>query len=247
MNRLVLPVIASVLLTGAAYAQGQRGGRNGAPMNGPANALNMAGVLTINGAISSVDIGIGTRYPSITVDRKVIKVAPVWYLLENDFELKAGDQVTVAAAPSSNTADSYLYAIEIVKGSQKIALRNSSGVPLWSGMNGGRGGNEGAPRSGGSIDPSSIATVKGTVASISAGAGIQTPTLVVKAGDGTLVSLRIGPERILLEADFELNPGEAVDARYAVSTCSGENVALQLTNATGVTITLRNDDGSIHW
>ena len=77
------------------------------------------------------------------------------------------------------------------------------------------------------------------------GVGIQMPSLTVKTPDGTLVAMRIGPERILLAADFELKPGELVTATYA--TCLRENVALQLTNSSGVTVVLRNPDGTPVW
>jgi hypothetical protein len=72
------------------------------------------------------------------------------------------------------------------------------------------------------------------------------PTLVLKT-DGKLLTLKIGPERILLGADFELNPGQSVTVRYAQATCTDEYLALQITNSAGVTVTLRGDDGTPAW
>ena len=108
-----------------------------------AAAPDMTRTLTVSGAVSAVDIGYGMQYPSITVNQKVIKIAPAWYLVEQDFELKTGDQVSAAAAPSTVAGDSYLYAIEIANVASKttIVLRDAAGIPLWMAANGGRGGN----------------------------------------------------------------------------------------------------------
>jgi hypothetical protein len=69
----------------------------------------------------------------------------------------------------------------------------------------------------------------------------------VKTTAGALVSMKLGPERALLASDFELKAGDAVSAKYAHETCTDENVALQLTNSAGVTVTLRNSDGTPNW
>ncbi len=73
------------------------------------------------------------------------------------------------------------------------------------------------------------------------------PVLILKTQDGKLITLKIGPERILFDHDFELKPGETVTARFGVAACSEEYVALQLTNAAGKTVVLRNDDGTAAW
>ena len=211
----------------------------------------MAKATAITGAVSAVSIAYGAQYPSITVGNQVIKIAPVWYLLDQDFEIKAGDQVSVLAAPSLVPNDSYWYAIEITNTvtKAKVALRDAAGVPLWTGGKGPRDGPNGpAAATGiGCIDPATIATVTGVVDKVSMGVGIQMPALTVKSADGKLISMKIGPERVLLEADFELAAGDKVTAKYALAACSEEFIALALTNAAGVTLTLRNDDGTPAW
>ena len=251
MKKTCLAIFAALLATAAlSFAQGPRGpqNRNAAP-NRPASVLNLAKVQTVTGAVSEVSITYGTQYPSITVNKTVIKVAPVWFFLDKNFEIKAGDQVSVTAAPSLLPNDSYLYAIDITNTASKanIVLRDSSGVPLWSGPSGGRA-NPDAPRNGtGCIDAATISTVVGTVEKVSMGVGIQMPTLVVKTSDGKLISMKIGPEWILLDADFELVAGEQVTSKFAHETCTDEDVAIQLTNAAGVAVILRNDDGTPNW
>ena len=118
-------------------------------MTGASN-LNMAKVQTVAGAVTAVNIGYGMEYPSITVNKLQIKIAPVWYLLDKSFEIKAGDAVSVTAAPSTVSSDSYLYAVEIANVTTKlrIALRDSSGVPLWTGGNRGGGFGDGRDRRG---------------------------------------------------------------------------------------------------
>jgi len=237
------------------FAQGPRAG------NGPGAgqgygvgqpAIDVAKQEVIEGVVTAVNIGFGAQYPSIEINKKQIKIAPVWFLLENDFELKEKDQVRVIAAPSTATADAYLHALSIrnLLTGGEIKLRDDYGVPLWV-RGRGRGANPGGQgygvMTGGCIDPATIKEITGTVDKVTMGAGIRQPTLIIKTGSGEIVTVRIGPERVLLEADFELNPGEQVKARVATASCSNELVALQLTNQAGQTVKLRNDDGSRAW
>lgn len=172
----------------------------------------------------------------------------MWYLLENDFELTAGEAVKVRTAPSNTANDPYLYAIEILKVSNNtsISIRNEAGVPLWIGS-AGRGGGAQAPRTGGNcVDSASIQTATGTVDSVTAGVGIQHPSLVLKV-NGALLTIELGPERILLSSDLEMKPGATMTVRYASATCEDEFVALVITDAEGRTLVLRHDDGTPAW
>jgi type 1 fimbria pilin len=250
MKRTLYSVFAALLMTAAVSgAQGPHGGRTsgtGTPQ------LDMSKVCMISGTVASVHIAYGAQYPSITVDQFTIKVAPVWYMLEKGFEVKAGDRVSVAAAPSTRPDDSYLYAVEMSNTATgaRILLRDSFGIPLWtSGPGSGSGSSNGVPSGAGTgcIDPTSIAQASGTVEKVNAGAGIQMPTLTLKTVTGALLTVKIGPERILLDSDFELKPGDAISVKYGRSTCSDEYLAISLTNAAGVTIVLRNDDGTPDW
>ena len=102
-----------LLLAGAvvAFAQGPRGPQ--APASAPYTGLNMAAVQVIQGAVTDVDIARGAQYPTVVVNRLQIKLAPEWYLLDNDIEIKTGDTLKITAAASANSADTYLYAIDI--------------------------------------------------------------------------------------------------------------------------------------
>jgi len=242
MKKNVLATIALLAGGAACFAQGpQHRAGSGTP------ALDMTKLQTITGTVSDVNIGYGMAYPSITVNQLQIKLAPVWYLLDKGFEIKAGDAVSLVAAPSTLTSDAYLHAIEITNTSTKvrIELRDSSGLPLWTRRGGGNGAGSGPMAQGGCCDVSTAVTATGTVDKVSMGVGIQMPTLTLNAG-GTLLVIKLGPERILLEADLELKAGDTVTVKYVQAACTDELVALSITVA-GKTVVLRDDDCRPAW
>lgn len=120
-------VLIAMLGAVTALAQGPRGPRWSQPQ------IDMARQSTIEGAITSVNVACCMQFPSIEVNGLTVKVAPVWYLLDQGFELKAGDNVKITAAPCA--ADSYLHAIQITKTATKatLALRDAQGRPVWAG------------------------------------------------------------------------------------------------------------------
>ncbi|MBI4890782.1 MAG: hypothetical protein HY821_09175 [Acidobacteria bacterium] len=247
MNRKMFHLLVAAALTAAlSLAQGPKGpGANpDAPRTGSGPALGT--IVAVSGAITAIQSTAGVQYPTIVVDGKQIRIAPVWFMLENDFELAVGDKVDVKAA-ACTCADGSLYALEIVKGSAVLQLRDAQGLPLWITRGHGQsGGNPSAPRTGtGCVDSATIKTITGTVESVTMGVGIQQPALVVKTSEG-VVAVKIGPERVLFDNDIELKPGDAVTVRYGLATCSEENVALSLTVG-GVTVILREDDGRAAW
>lgn len=228
-------------------AQGHHGQHTGgSAANG---TLDMTKVQTVTGTVSAVNIGYGMEYPSIVVNKVQIKVAPVWYLLEKEFEIKVGDSASLSAAPStSSTTDLHAIAILNYTSKLQITLRDAAGVPAWA-INGGGGGvGQGQfAQGGGCLDVATIATVTGTIETLNLGLGIQQPTLTLKKADGSLLNLKLGPERILLAADVELKVGDKITVRYAADTCRDELVALLITTASGPTIRLRNDDCIPAW
>ena len=72
------------------------------------------------------------------------------------------------------------------------------------------------------------------------------PSLTLKTAAGKLLVIKLGPERLLLEADLEVKAGDALSVKYAVTSHDGELVALAITKG-GVTVTLRGDDGRPAW
>ena len=255
MNRLAKNIMP-ILLLGAVVASGQ--GRRGpqAPSNPQQVGLNMAAVKVIQGTVTDVDVALGAQYPTIVINQVQIKLAPAWYLLDNDIEIKTGDSLKLTVAPSPNAADTYVYALDVTKGTAFLKLRDAQGFPLWTGGRGsgnrqgngsGSGPGNGTGECQGCLDAASIATISGTVEKVTAGVGVQFPTLVLKSADNKLMTIRIGPERVLLAADVEITAGQKLEVKYAASTCKQELVALVLTDSNGRTVVLREPDGSPAW
>lgn len=245
-RNLLLPwLTVAVAVT---FAQGPRIPRGNASPPPYGSGLDLTRRQTIEGSISSVQLAYGLRYPSVVVNQTTIRLAPVWYLLENDFELAVGDHVRVVAAPAFRDAALHAISVEKTKAGVTIILRDEAGLPLWTRqpLSAGPAGAAASRFGGGCLDPASIATVTGTIESVDAGAGIQHPTLTLKTGD-KLMTFKLGPERLFLQADFELIGGATLTVRYAVAACTGELIALSLTDAFGNTLVLRTDLGQPAW
>ena len=241
-------------VAGLMFAQGPRGNGSafaGGPSLRAGAPLDMTQTFVIEGVIESVSIAPGVQYPSVVVDGKEIRIAPVWFLLDNDFELAAGDKVKILAAACA-CAETAWYAVEITRGNTTLVLGDSLGIPLWTRALGAVDGSGAswpatALRGGACLDLATLETVSGVVASLNAGAGIQQPTLILKTEDGRLLSIRLVPERVLFEQDVELAAGATLKVKIAKSACADALVALELTTADGVVIRLRDESGRPAW
>jgi hypothetical protein len=261
MNHTSRVILCLAGFAGMALAQGMRGNGQAGGMRGTgtlqngiqAPHLDMTKPQTLSGAVTAVDIGYAMQFPTVTINKIQVKVAPIWYLLDNNFEIKAGDNLTVVAVPSTLPSDPYLYAITITnpKTNAKITLRDANGLPEWT--QGARSGNTGAGQGAGSMGGAgecaqllSVATESGVVQQVTSGAHIQMPTLVLKTSGGKLLEIKLGPERILLNADLELKAGDSIAVKYAVTANDAELIALAITKG-GVTVTLRGEDCRPVW
>lgn len=246
MKRILETMILLGAAAGLALAQGpQAGGAGRTTAGAPSVTLAMNSTRTVTGAVTAVSIGWGMQYPSITINKVQIKVAPVWYLLEENFEIKTGDNLSVVAAPSNVASDLYLYAVDITNNltSAHIVLRDSTGLPLWShrGSTPGSGSGAGLTADGRRVQVLSFETASGIIDQVTSGPGIQMPPLTLKIAEGKLLVIKLGPERVLLEADLELKTGDTITINYAVTEHDGELVALAITKG-GMTVALRGDD-----
>jgi hypothetical protein len=211
--------------------------------------LDLTRQQTIEGPISSVQIALGLQYPTIVVNQATIRLGPVRFLLDQDFELKVGERVRVQVAPSLLASDPGLVALSITKISSNttLTLRDANGMPLWTNSRRGPGNGQAEVSGGGAcVDPATIAVVEGIIESVNAGLGIQHPTLTLRVGE-QLLTFKLGPEWYLLENDFVLKPGAWLRVKYAAATCIDELLALALTNEAGVTVVLRGDNGTPAW
>jgi hypothetical protein len=209
---------------------------------------DIARLQTIEGTIASINLGVGLRYPSIGINGLVIRVAPLWYLLENDFELVVGEQVRIVAAVSTQAGDPYLHAVSVIRlrNSVALTLRSDAGFPLWS--QGGRNNQPIAPPRRGTCGlPATTVTVSGTVEDVSLGLGIQHPTLTLLTQSGSLLTFKLGPERVLLASDVELIPGAQLTIEYVSSACADELIVLRIVDTDGDVLILRDSNAVPVW
>ncbi len=94
-----------------------------------------AQTVTVSGVVQEFSAPTGLRLPVLVVktdagETLTIKVGPVRILLENGFELSAGEQVTVTYAVSSCTGEKVAFLLTTPTGIT-ATLRNSDGTIAW--------------------------------------------------------------------------------------------------------------------
>jgi len=67
-----------------------------------------------------------------------IHLGPAAFIAEKNFEFAAGDAISVIGSKVQMAGRDVIIAREITKGGQALVLRNTSGLPLWSGPGAGR-------------------------------------------------------------------------------------------------------------
>ncbi len=255
-SKLLTSFLTAALATSLAQGPGRFQGNGTAAQKGNHSGqpqLVMTQLQEISGPVTAVNIGTGMEYPTIEVDGKIVRVAPVWFLLENDFEIAQNDFLVLQAAPSSSTADPYLHAIWIRNqaANKEIQLRDENGVALWSGGRGRSSQGESHRGNGriiGGCGLSDIATVSGSVTKVVLGTGIKQPNIELNTASGVL-SIKIGPSRVMLEVEFQIDVGDQLTVKYGATNCTDEKVALEITNLTkgGIMIVLRDEEGRPVW
>lgn len=245
---------------GIGAGQGNQNGNGSASGNGTGNGngtgtcqgqLDMTQLTEVSGVVTNINIGAGIQNPSIEVGGQLIRLAPEWFLLENDFEVSIGQSVTVQAVPS--TGDPYLHAVWIRNESTglELTLREGMGAGNWARRGGSGKQQRQAPRSGGNgnaiggcgvVD---VQTVTGTVVEVTSGVGIRQPNVVIKDASG-VHTIKIGPSRVLLEAEFSIVPGDVLTVTFGTSACTEEKIALTLVKGDNV-LDLRDENGRPVW
>lgn len=143
---LILTGLAGVLLCGIAIAQQNR-----------AAGIDPASLATYEGTVSAINFAAGQGTPSFTLglaEGAVIEVrtGPYWLFDVSGFTLTQGDALSVDAFMSSDPAVTLYYAAVIrnLSTGKTLVLRDSAGLPQWTGGRGGNaGGGQGAGASGG--------------------------------------------------------------------------------------------------
>lgn len=61
-----------------------------------------------------------------------VHVGPGWFVAEQDFELSAGDEITVRGSRITFRDFPAVIAVEVRKGQRILKLRQDNGLPVWS-------------------------------------------------------------------------------------------------------------------
>jgi hypothetical protein len=133
MKRLFLML---VLTAATAHAVPTTAGAEGA--KGP-GLWNPATVATVAGTVESVDrIEMGERWRCVrlqiaTADGAVqVRVGPDWYVADSKLAFAKGDRVEVKGSRLTFAGEKSMVAAEIVRGAERIVLRDGLGRPAWA-------------------------------------------------------------------------------------------------------------------
>lgn len=125
---LCVPILLIACFTGSSAAQG------GTRLYNPATETTMKGtvekVITTTGRHGMQ--GIHLMMQSDNPVREV-HVGPAAYVAKNGFEFSAGDQIEVTGSRVNLDGTDVILAREIKKDGKTLTLRNSQGIPDWSG------------------------------------------------------------------------------------------------------------------
>ena len=144
MKRFVCVTMALlvVLLTGtSALAQGM-GGSGGWGMRGSYQRMyNPATVESVSGQVVSVETmmpmkGMGSGiHLTLKTDKETIPVhlGPSWFIERLDSKIAKGDRIEVKGSRVTMMGNATIIAAEVKKGNNLLLLRDTNGVPVWSG------------------------------------------------------------------------------------------------------------------
>ncbi len=102
-------------------------------------------VTTITGKIIEVKSEKINYYPIIvlTIETREgplkVHTAPEWYLNEKRWRFRVGDTITVVGSKITYNNQPILIARDVLKGEEKIELRDKYGTPKWAGRGRGSG------------------------------------------------------------------------------------------------------------
>ncbi len=139
-----LAVALSLILTSTmAFAawRGWRGSGGWGMGTAYQRMYNPATVETLTGTVESVDkiVPLKGMYSGIHVmlktDRETISVhlGPEWYIERLDTKIEKGDKIEVKGSRVTFDGKPAIIAAEVKKGDSVLILRDSAGIPAWSG------------------------------------------------------------------------------------------------------------------
>jgi hypothetical protein len=123
----------AAFLAAASFAQAPAGPHRSAPMYNPATEVTVKGTVDAVTQQSGPRGWVGTHLTLKTDSEKLdVHVGPSWFLTKSKIAFAKGDQIEVTGSKVKFGDTDALLAREVVKGEQKLTLRNEQGIPLWS-------------------------------------------------------------------------------------------------------------------
>ncbi len=102
---------------------------------------NTETVATLKGTVESVERVTPSKGMSPGVHLVVrteagaesVHLGPSWFIENQDVKIEPGDQVEIKGSKVTYQGESAVIAAEVIKGSEKLELRDDDGVPVWAG------------------------------------------------------------------------------------------------------------------
>ena len=148
VEKILVLALSLVLAASLAFAQPMRGGMKGWKGSGGwgmgtqyQRMYNPKTVETITGTVESVDkitpmkgMNYGVHI-TVKTDKEAISVhlGPGWYIERLDTNIEKGDKVEVKGSRVTFAGKLAIIAAEVKKGDNVLTLRDSTGIPVWSG------------------------------------------------------------------------------------------------------------------
>jgi hypothetical protein len=144
MAVIAVVVVSSGLFAGEAWAQRGvrwRGSGGWGPGGQYSRLYDPAKVETISGEIVSVDAITPAKgmsqgvHLTVKTDKETLSVhlGPSWFLENQDVKLAPKDKVEIKGSRITFAGKPALIAAEVKKGDETLILRDSTGIPAWSG------------------------------------------------------------------------------------------------------------------
>ncbi len=140
----ILSVTAALLVVfmgSIAFGQPMRGSGGWGMMGSYQRMYNPATVETLTGTVVSVEKMMpmkGMSYGihlTLKTDKETIPVhlGPSWFIDRLDSKIVKGDKIEVKGSRVTVNGKSAIIAAEVKKGDHVLVLRDSAGIPVWSG------------------------------------------------------------------------------------------------------------------
>lgn len=105
-----------------------------------ARLWNPSTVATVVGTVDAVErIQMGSDWSCVRLRLRtaegplVVRVGPDWFLAEQKHAFSAGERLRITGSRVTFSGEPSLVAGEIVRGAERIVLRDAGGKPAWSG------------------------------------------------------------------------------------------------------------------